>query len=170
MCLNNGNWGRLATGGAPLLRCPVLFLHLCNLIPPPQKSLNHKLSLYYLAVWFNLQESLSGSQCIAGRWVEKHCQPLSSCHNSMKHRSSVCPENKLSEQEKTLVEGSNLCKSLVCFPFHVGTTSFTFALLFRKFMVFFFPLDCKLPLHSTAPLPYFCRRWRIRVVAAAFPI
>lgn len=100
-------------------------------------SLNHKLCLYYLAARFNLQKSLSGSQCVAEWWVEKHCQPLSSCHNTMKHRSSVCPENKLSEQEKTLVSGSNLCKSLVCFPFHVGTTSFTFALLFRKFMVFF---------------------------------
>lgn len=138
----------------PLLQCSVLVLHLCNLISPLQMSLNQN-SLYYLAAGFNLQKCLAGSQCIGGRWAEERCQPLSSCHNTMKHRASVCPENKLSEQEKTLVSGSNLCKSLVCFPFHVGTTSFTFALLFRKFMVFFPPLDCKLPLHSTAPSALF---------------
>lgn len=44
------------------------FFHLSNVISPQKMFLNHKislsLSLYYLALQFNLQKSLSGTRCI----------------------------------------------------------------------------------------------------------
>lgn len=72
-------------------------------------------------------------------WRKKNRKPLSATlflSHPLKHHSSVCPENKLSGWRKPLVQGSYLCKSCVCFQFHVGATSFTFILHSRKFMYF----------------------------------
>lgn len=106
-------------------------------------SFNQKTSLHRLTYSLppsksTLQKSFSCPHSIEGgkKEAENQCQPLSSCHTHWNIAHLSAQKISCQDGESHFVWGSYLCKSCVCFQFHVGATSFTFTLHSRKFMYF----------------------------------